>query len=76
MRNKINIYENRITQGLMKMPSKHIDDKTWRKIQDLTVKTVIATQRPIKETEVLAYVITRGLEEVNAEELKKLAKEK
>ncbi|ANE55658.1 hypothetical protein [Methylomonas sp. DH-1] len=58
------------------MPSKHIDDKTWRKIQDLTVKTVIATQKPIKETEVLAYVIQRGLEEVNVEELKTLAKDK
>jgi|GEM_PF-1009904 len=57
------------------MPSKHIDDKTWRKIQDLTVKTVIATQKPIKETEVLAYVIKRGLEEINVEELKTLAKE-
>lgn len=58
------------------MPSKHIDDKTWRKIQDLTVKTVIATQRPIKETEVLNYLIKRGLEETNVEELKILAKEK
>jgi hypothetical protein len=58
------------------MPSKHIDDKTWRKIQDLTVKTVIATQRPIKETEVLNYLIKRGLEETNVEELKTLAKDK
>ena len=56
------------------MPTKHIDDKTWKKIQDLTVKTVIATQRPIKETDVLNYVIQKGLEEVNAEELKKLIK--
>ncbi|MDP3876543.1 MAG: hypothetical protein Q8Q50_06135 [Methylobacter sp.] len=58
------------------MPSKHIDDKTWRKVQDLTVKTVIATQRPIKETEVLNYLIKRGLEETNVEELKSLAKDK
>ena len=57
------------------MPSKHIDDKTWRKIQDLTVKTVIATQKHIKETEVLAYVIKRGLEDINVEELKTLVKE-
>ena len=58
------------------MPSKHIDDKTWRKIQDLTVKVVIATQRPIKETEVLNYLIKRGLEETNVEELKTLAKDR
>ena len=56
------------------MPTKHIDDKTWRKIQDLTVKTVIATQKPIKETEILHYIIQKGLEEVSVEELKKLAK--
>lgn len=69
---KYNLFEKKAT----KMPSKHIDDKTWRKIQDLTVKTVIATQRPIKETEVLNYLIKRGLEETNVEELKTLAKEK
>jgi len=58
------------------MPTKHIDDKIWKKIQDLTVKAVIATQKPIKETEVLQYVVKVGLENVNVEELKKLAKEK
>lgn len=58
------------------MPTKHIDDKCWRKIQDLTVKVVIATQRPIKETDVLNYIIKKGLEEVNVEELKTLVKEK
>jgi len=58
------------------MATKHIEDKLWRKIQDLTVKVVIATQRPIKETEVLNYLIKKGLEETNVEELKTLAKEK
>ena len=58
------------------MPTKHIDDKILKKIQDLTVKAVIATQKPIKETEVLQYVVKVGLENVNVEELKKLAKEK
>lgn len=58
-----------------KMPTKHIDDTSWRKIQDLTVKVVIATQKPIKETDVLHYIIKRGLEETNVEELKKLGKD-
>jgi len=58
------------------MPTKHIDDKSWRKIQDLTVKVVIATQKPIKETLVLDYIIKRGLEEVTTEELKVLANKK
>lgn len=56
------------------MPTKHIDDKAWRKIQDLTVKVVIATQKPIKETDILHYVLKKGLEEVTVEELKSLAK--
>jgi hypothetical protein len=54
------------------MPTKHIDDKTWKKIQDLTVKVVIATQKPVKETEVLQQVIKVGLENVTMEELKKV----
>lgn len=54
------------------MPTKHIDEKTWKKIQDLTVKAVIATQKPIKEGEVLHYVIKKGLEDITVEELKTL----
>jgi hypothetical protein len=56
------------------MPTKHIDEKNWKKIQELTVKTVIATQKPVKETDILHYVIKIGLENVTTEELKKLAK--
>ncbi|CAK0746132.1 conserved hypothetical protein [Gammaproteobacteria bacterium] len=52
------------------MPTKHIDEKTWKKIQDLTVKAVIATQKPIKEGDVLHYVIRKGLEDITIEELK------
>lgn len=52
------------------MPTKHIDEKTWKRIQDLTVKAVIATQKPIKEGDVLHFVIKRGLEDLNIEELK------
>jgi hypothetical protein len=56
------------------MPTKHIDDKTWRKIQDLTVKAVIATQKPIKESDVLHYALKKGLEDITIEELKTLGK--
>ena len=56
------------------MPTKHIDETAWKKIQDLTVKAVIATQKPIKETEILHYVINKGLEKVTTEELKTLIK--
>lgn len=56
------------------MPTKHIDDKTWKKIQDWTVKAVIATQKPIKEGEMLHFLIKRGLEELTIEELKTIKK--
>lgn len=56
------------------MPTKHIDDKTWKKIQDLTVKAVIATQKPIKESEVLHYALQKGLKEITIDELKTLGK--
>lgn len=56
------------------MPTKHIDDASWRKIQDLTVKVVIATQKPIKETDILHCIIKKGLEEITIDELKKLGK--
>jgi len=56
------------------MPTKHIDDKTWRKIQDLTVKAVIATQKPIKESDVLHYALKKGLEDITIEELKTLGR--
>ena len=56
------------------MPTKHIDEKTWKKIQDWTVKAVIATQKPIKEGDLLHYVINRGLEDLTTEELKTIRK--
>jgi hypothetical protein len=55
-----------------KMPTKHIDEKTWKKIQEITVKAVIATQKPVKEGDVLHFLIKRGLEDLTQEDLKKI----
>lgn len=54
------------------MPTKHIDEKTWKKVQDLTVKAVIATQKTIKESEMLHFLIKRGMEDLTTEDLKKI----
>lgn len=47
------------------MPTKHIDDDTWRRVEKEAVKATIATKKSIKETEMLRWLILRGLEEIN-----------
>ncbi|MFG0450898.1 MULTISPECIES: hypothetical protein [Shewanella] len=58
------------------MPSKHIDDQTWRKVEKETVRAVIAAQASIKETEVLRILILKGLEHVKEDDYKKFAEKK
>ncbi|MCF5837886.1 hypothetical protein ACK36M_15170 [Aeromonas veronii] len=50
------------------MPSKHIDEGTWRKVEQETVKAVIATKTSIKDTEVLKMLILKGLEQITEED--------
>lgn len=46
------------------MPTKHIDDATWRKVESETVKAVVATKTSLKDTEVLKLLILKGLQEI------------
>jgi len=50
------------------MPTKHIDDETWRKIEIKTVQAVIKTQKSIKESEMLKRLILIGLKHYEDEE--------
>lgn len=50
------------------MPSKHIDEGTWQKVEQETVKAVIATKTSIKDTEVLKMLILKGLEQITEED--------
>ena len=50
------------------MPSKHIDELTWKKVQDETVKSVILTRTSLKDTEVLKTLIKKGLEHITDED--------
>ncbi len=50
------------------MPSKHIDDVTWRKVEKETVKAVVATQKTFKDTEMLKILINKGLENIEEED--------
>ncbi len=43
------------------MPSKHIDDETWRKIELKTVEEIVRTQKHIKETDMLKRLVLIGL---------------
>ena len=43
------------------MPTKHINDEIWRKVELKTVEEVIRTRKSIKETEMLNRLILVGL---------------
>lgn len=58
------------------MPTKHIDDETWRKVEQAAVKATIATKRSIKETEMLKWLILKGLSEIAEDDFDKMAKNK
>lgn len=50
------------------MPTKHIDDATWRKVETETVKAVVATKTSLKDTEVLKLLILKGLQEIKEDD--------
>ena len=58
------------------MPTKHIDEDTWRKVEKEAVKATISTKRSIKETEMLKWLILKGLEEISEEDYQKMVRNK
>lgn len=58
------------------MPTKHIDDETWRKVEQAAVKATITTKRSVKETQMLKWLILKGLEEIREEDFQRLVKGK
>ena len=52
------------------MPSKHIDSSIWREVEDKTVFLIGELGRPIRDTEVLKYLIVKGLQTLTSEELR------
>lgn len=51
------------------MPTKHINDNTWRLVEKETVKPVIELKVPVKDTEVLDWLIRKGLETMTEDDL-------
>lgn len=58
------------------MPTKHIDDATWRKVESETVKAVTTTRAALKDTEVLKILILKGLQNVSEEDYTEYLKKK
>jgi len=42
---------------ITKMPTKHIDEITWRKVEKETVKAVIETKQTVTDTKMLKLLI-------------------
>lgn len=58
------------------MPTKHIDDATWRKVESETVKAVTTTRAALKDTEVLKILILKGLQNVTEDDYIEFLKKK
>lgn len=54
------------------MPVKHIPDAIWRKVEKELVKAVIATQMPVKESEIIEVLLKKGLENITEDDYKKM----
>ena len=59
-----------------KMPTKHIDDLTWKKVQEEHVKDVVLTKMSIKDTEILKILIKKGLDNITDDDYINFANKK
>jgi len=50
------------------MPTKHIDEETWKKVEKKMVDVVIETKRSIKEGKLLKQLILIGLKHYDEEQ--------
>ena len=50
------------------MPSKHIQDKTWERVKEQFVRAVVTTKAGFKETEILNFLIEKGIENITDED--------
>lgn len=53
------------------MPTKHIDNELWKKIQEKHIEVVTETKVSLNDTDILKTVIKRGLEVVKNEDFLK-----
>lgn len=58
------------------MPTKHIDDITWRKVEKEVVKAVVATKRGFKDAEIIKLLLNKGIESISESDYLEYAKTK
>jgi len=58
------------------MPSKHIKEKTWQRIEELRIKGIIETKTDIKERDLLELILEKGIKRIDEIELELLAKKR
>lgn len=58
------------------MPTKHIDEPTWRKIEKQLVKAVTVTKRGFKDAEILKIIINKGIENISEDDYLEYIKKK
>lgn len=58
------------------MPTKHIDEQVWRLVEKKTVEAVVETKSSIKPTEMLKWLILKGLEDITEDDYVKFRKGK
>lgn len=58
------------------MATKHLPDTTWRKVEQEAVKAVMVTKTGIKDTELLNYLVLKGLETITENDYWEMAKKK
>lgn len=58
------------------MPTKHIDDATWRKVEKEVVKAVVATKKGFKDAEIIKILLNKGIEEITEEDYIKYSNQK
>jgi hypothetical protein len=53
------------------MPTKHINDIQWRKIEKETVRAVTTLGIPVKDTKMLEWIIEKGLKSITEDDYRK-----
>lgn len=58
------------------MPSKHVNDDTWRLVEKETVKAIKELEKAVPETKVMDFLIRKGIEAVEVEDYRELIDKK
>lgn len=50
------------------MTTRHIDDQVWRRVEEKTMEAIFELKTPVKQTEMLKWLILKGLEEISEDD--------